>query len=94
MPAPITAVVGRSLAPGTSATLADGLTNVDFFRHLSKLASSVYRDPMAKTLRCPCGTVINAADDDELVALTQEHLAAEHPGREYTRDEILFMAAW
>jgi len=49
---------------------------------------------MAKTLRCPCGTVINAADEDELVALTQEHLAAEHPGREYTRDEILFMAAW
>jgi predicted small metal-binding protein len=50
--------------------------------------------PMSKTLRCPCGTVINADDEDELVTLTQEHLAAEHPGREYTRDEILFMAAW
>ena len=47
-----------------------------------------------RSRRCPCGTVINAANEDELVTLTQKHLAAEHPGREYTRDEILFMAAW
>jgi hypothetical protein len=44
-------------------------------------------------LRCPCGTRIEAVDDDELVTLTQEHLAAEHPGREYSREEILMMAA-
>jgi predicted small metal-binding protein len=30
--------------------------------------------------------------DDELVEKVQEHLAAEHPGREYSREEILFMA--
>ncbi len=77
-----------------AATLADNLTSVDFFRHLSRTPSGDYREAMSKTLRCPCGTVINAADEDELVTLTQEHLAAEHPGREYTRDEILFMAAW
>ena len=55
--------------------------------------SAPYRDAMTSRLRCPCGTRIEAADDDELVTLTQEHLAAEHPGREYSRDEILFMAA-
>lgn len=41
---------------------------------------------------CPCGTQINGADEDELVASTQEHLAAEHPGLDYGRDEILFIA--
>lgn len=51
-------------------------------------------DPNAdkQTLRCPCGELIEGADEDQLVANTQEHLKAEHPGREYTRDEILVMA--
>jgi hypothetical protein len=31
-------------------------------------------------------------DDDDLVAQTQAHLVATHPGLEYTRDEILFLA--
>ncbi len=44
------------------------------------------------SLRCPCNVTIRGADDDELVEKVQEHLAAEHPGREYSRDEILFMA--
>lgn len=44
------------------------------------------------SLRCPCGVTIRGADDDELVDNTQEHLAAEHPGREYSREEILFLA--
>jgi predicted small metal-binding protein len=43
-------------------------------------------------LNCPCGTVVTGKDEDELVENVQEHLAAEHPGREYGRDEILFMA--
>jgi len=55
--------------------------------------SAPYRERMSSRLRCPCGTRIEAADDDELVRLTQEHLAAEHPGREYSRDEILMLAA-
>ena len=65
-----------------------------FFPTPVKTAAECLPWAHVEDLRCPCGTVINAADDDELVALTQEHLAAEHPGREYTRDEILFMAAW
>jgi Protein of unknown function (DUF1059) len=47
---------------------------------------------MKTRLTCPCGTTITGADEDELVQLTQQHLAAEHPGMEYGRDEILFIA--
>jgi predicted small metal-binding protein len=43
-------------------------------------------------LRCPCGVLITAKDEDELVELTQQHLAEAHPGMTYGRDEILFMA--
>jgi hypothetical protein len=45
-----------------------------------------------RTLACPCGAYIIAPTDDELVELATAHLEAEHPGREYSRDEILFMA--
>jgi hypothetical protein len=47
---------------------------------------------MKTRLTCPCGTTITGADEDELVRLVKAHLAAEHPGREYDRDEILFLA--
>lgn len=47
---------------------------------------------MKTTLACPCGTVIRGTDEDDLVELTQAHLASEHPGRDYDRDMILFMA--
>jgi hypothetical protein len=47
---------------------------------------------MRTQLACPCGTTITGADEDELVRLVQEHLAEQHPGREYGRDEILFLA--
>ncbi|MDQ4054079.1 MAG: DUF1059 domain-containing protein [Actinomycetota bacterium] len=47
---------------------------------------------MKTRLSCPCGTTIVGTDEDDLVARTQEHLAAEHPGRDYSREEILFMA--
>lgn len=49
-------------------------------------------DEVKTRLHCPCGTTITGQDEDELVAKVQEHLAAEHPGREYDRDSILFMA--
>jgi hypothetical protein len=47
---------------------------------------------MKTRLSCPCGTQINAEDEDTLVEEVQAHLAAEHPGREYDREMILFMA--
>lgn len=47
---------------------------------------------MKTRLTCPCGEVIRAQDEDELVELTQAHLAESHPGMTYGRDEILFIA--
>ncbi|MCW2795777.1 DUF1059 domain-containing protein [Nocardioides sp.] len=47
---------------------------------------------MKTLLTCPCGTDIVGTDEDDLVAKTQAHLAADHPGREYDREMILFMA--
>jgi hypothetical protein len=50
------------------------------------------REHMKTKLRCPCGLLITAKDEDELVELTQQHLAESHPGMTYERDEILFIA--
>jgi hypothetical protein len=47
---------------------------------------------MKTRLNCPCGEYITAEDEDQLVERVQAHLAAEHPGREYDREMILFMA--
>ncbi|MDT7702355.1 MAG: hypothetical protein QOJ30_4680 [Pseudonocardiales bacterium] len=47
---------------------------------------------MKRNLTCPCGVRITGADEDDLVRLTREHLAEAHPGHEYSRDEILFIA--
>jgi hypothetical protein len=47
---------------------------------------------MKTMLDCPCGERIVGTDEDDLVAKVQAHLAATHPGREYTREQILFMA--
>jgi predicted small metal-binding protein len=49
-------------------------------------------DSMKTHLNCPCGEVIKGENEDELVANTQEHLKQNHPGHEYSRDEILMMA--
>ncbi|MBY6537776.1 DUF1059 domain-containing protein [Rhodococcus sp. BP-349] len=45
-----------------------------------------------RSLHCPCGTTIDATDDDQLVERTETHLAGAHPGRTYSRLEILFLA--
>ncbi|MEV7431547.1 MULTISPECIES: DUF1059 domain-containing protein [unclassified Nocardioides] len=47
---------------------------------------------MKTRLTCPCGEVVKGTDEDELVEKAQAHLAAQHPGREYEREMILFMA--
>lgn len=44
-------------------------------------------------LNCPCGEVIEGDDEDDLVAKAQVHLSQAHPGRTYTREQILFMAS-
>lgn len=47
---------------------------------------------MKTKLTCPCGEQITGTDEDDLVKKTQAHLSDAHPGMEYGRDEILFMA--
>jgi len=47
---------------------------------------------MKTRLSCPCGETIVGENEDDLVEKVQEHLHAEHPGRDYGREEILFMA--
>jgi predicted small metal-binding protein len=47
---------------------------------------------MKTRLTCPCGEHIQGVDEDDLVRKVKDHLAANHPGHEYSRDEILFMA--
>lgn len=47
---------------------------------------------MKTHLTCPCGEAMVGKDEDDLVALVQRHLAEAHPGMEYDRDAILFMA--
>ena len=47
---------------------------------------------MKRRLSCPCGEYLEGADEDDLVAKAQAHLAAAHPDLEYSRDEILFLA--
>lgn len=41
-------------------------------------------------LTCPCGEVIEGADEDAVVEASQKHLQDAHPGRSYTREQILF----
>ena len=51
-----------------------------------------HREDVKTHLNCPCGEAISGQDEDDLVEKTQKHLADVHPGREYDRDAILFMA--
>lgn len=46
---------------------------------------------MAHQLTCPCGEVI-ADLDATFVDSVQRHLTEKHPNRDYTPDEIMFMA--
>ena len=47
---------------------------------------------MKTRLNCPCGEYIQGSDEDDLVDKVQAHLTEEHPGRDYDREAILFMA--
>jgi len=43
-------------------------------------------------IQCPCGETIVGKDEDDLVELTNAHLAEQHDGRTYDREMILMMA--
>ena len=47
-----------------------------------------------KVVNCPCGKVVEAETDDEIVEKVEAHVAADHPEMvgKYTREVILSMA--
>lgn len=47
---------------------------------------------MKTHLNCPCGEALQGKDEDDLVEKAQAHLAEAHPGMQYEREHILFMA--
>jgi predicted small metal-binding protein len=46
---------------------------------------------MSKVIKCPCGTVVRARDDESLVQQAQKH-ARENHDMELTREQALAMA--
>lgn len=46
---------------------------------------------MTKIIKCPCGTVVRARDDESLVAQAQQHAREVHQ-MELTREQALAMA--
>ena len=46
---------------------------------------------MKKVIQCPCGSVIEAPSEDEVVKKAQEHAKATH-GMELSREQALSMA--
>ena len=57
-------------------------------------SSPMSSDHTKKTLQCPCGEIITADSDDELVLKVNSHLADKHPdlAGKYSREQILSMA--
>jgi predicted small metal-binding protein len=47
---------------------------------------------MPKVIQCPCGTVIRARDDQQLVAKAQRHAKDVH-AMDLTREQVLAMAS-
>ena len=47
--------------------------------------------PMAKILKCYCGSVVRGETDDELVTNVQKHAREDHD-MEVTREQVLAMA--
>ena len=47
---------------------------------------------MTKIIRCPCGTVVRALDDESLVTQAQTHAREVH-AMELTREQALAMAS-
>lgn len=50
---------------------------------------------MAKAITCQCGTVVQGANDDELVSAAEAHMQEKHPNLvgKLSRDQLLAMAS-
>lgn len=47
---------------------------------------------MSVKLMCPCGEQLVGSDEDDLVEKAKRHLADNHPDKNYSREEILFLS--
>ena len=49
---------------------------------------------MPRTIKCECGEVIRADDEEALLAKAEQHINANHPdlAGKITRDDLLAMA--
>ena len=47
---------------------------------------------MSKIIKCPCGTVVRARDEESLVAQARQHARDVH-AMELTREQVLAMAS-
>ena len=47
---------------------------------------------MTKIIRCPCGTVVRARDEESLIAQAQQHARHMH-AMELTREQALALAS-
>jgi predicted small metal-binding protein len=47
---------------------------------------------MSKVIKCPCGTVVRARDEDALVTQAQKHAREVH-AMDLTREQVLAMAS-
>ena len=47
---------------------------------------------MGKIIKCPCGTVVRARDEESLVSQAQQHARDVH-AMELTREQVLAMAS-
>lgn len=61
-------------------------------RTLFPIVQREERIPVKTRLNCPCGEHLTGATEDELVDVVRKHLTENHPGHDYSRDEILFIA--
>jgi predicted small metal-binding protein len=52
------------------------------------------KEALMKAVHCPCGEVVEAETDDELVEQVRQHVREDHPEleNEYTREKILSIA--
>jgi len=43
---------------------------------------------MARCIDCPCGHLLQGADDEELVRLARKHITEDHPEMKRTHQEL------
>jgi ferredoxin len=81
---------------GKIEVLADGVVPEDETEEVQDAVTfcpvSALRLDRQLVLDCPCGERITGFGEDELVAAAGKHLAGAHPGRDYSRKEILALA--